>query len=461
MLIGILVIAASAIWVALPSNPGIHTTFLGQQINLDFSIHEGLDLQGGVQVLLEADVPPGTQLSADSLQAARQIVERRINALGVVEPLIQQGEGNRIIVELPGVKNPDQAVKTFGSTGLLEFIDAGSTPLAEGTMVTTSLGGPSTTDAGNPTPTAAAPATVYRTIIQGKDLKSADVTFDQMNKPQIAFVLNDEGAKAFADYSTANVGKYLAISLDKRIISSPVIESPITEGRGVIQGRFTIAEAKDLTIQLKYGALPVPLKIMQSRSIGPTLGEDSLQKSLTAGIIGLGIVALFMLVYYRLPGLLADLALVIYTAVVFSLFKLIPVTLTLAGIAGFILSIGMAVDANILIFERMKEELRAGRSLRSAIDVGFARAWTSIRDSNMSTIITCAILFWFGMSFGASIIQGFALTLFIGVVVSMFTAILVSRTFLQLLVESGLVKDLRWYGLYEATPSAKPAQKPA
>lgn len=513
MLVGILVVAAAAIWVALPTNPGVHLDLLGQTIDHDIVVHEGLDLQGGMQVLLEADVQPGVKVTADSMQAARQIVERRVNALGVAEPLIQQGEGNRIIVELPGIKDPDQAIKTFGETGLLEFVDAGSTYLPEGSAVTTSLGGPTTTgapaatagaatpaasptSAASPTPAAspapAAPPTgaaagstpaptpapsataqpgasptpapapkAYNTVIQGKDLKSADVAFDEYGRPEISFTLTDEGAKAFGEYTTNNVGRYLAIVLDKRVISSPVIQSPITEGRGRITGKFSLAEAKSLAIQLKYGALPIPLKVIQNRTVGPTLGQDSLQKSLVAGIIGLSIVAAFMLIYYRVPGLLADLALVIYTAAVFALFKLIPVTLTLAGVAGFILSIGMAVDANILIFERMKEELRAGRSLRAAIDAGFGRAWTSIRDSNVSTIITCIILFWFGMSFGASIIQGFALTLFIGVVVSMFTAILVSRTFLHLLVDAGLVHDLRWYGLVEGPARPTPAEKPA
>lgn len=476
MLVGILLVAAAAIWVALPGNPGIHVSFLGIRIDEDITVHEGLDLQGGMQVLLEADVPPGTRVTPDSMDAARQIIERRVNALGVAEPLIQQAEGNRIIVELPGVRDPEQAIKTFGGTGLLEFIDAGATFLPTDTVVTTSLGGPTGDAAATATPAPAAPGTpgaeaapptVYKTIIQGKDLQSAEVTFDELGRPEISFTLTGEGAKAFGDFTSANVGRYLAIALDKRVISSPVIQSPITEGRGRITGRFTLEEARSLAIQLKYGALPVPLKVIQNRTVGPTLGQDSIQKSVTAGAIGLGIVAAFMIILYRVPGVLADLALVIYTAVVFALFKLIPVTLTLAGIAGFILSIGMAVDANILIFERMKEEIRAGRTLRSAIDAGFSRAWTSIRDSNVSTIITCAILFWFGASFGASIIQGFALTLFIGVVVSMFTAILVSRTLLHVVVDSGLIRDLKWYGLLDApaqprsTAQSQPTQKPA
>jgi preprotein translocase subunit SecD len=247
--------------------------------------------------------------------------------------------------------------------------------------------------------------------------------------------------------------------MDKKVISCPVIQSPITGGSGVINGQFTLQSAQALQIQLQYGALPIPLKVVDSTEVGPTLGAEAVQQSIVAGLIGLGIVLAFMLLYYRLPGLLADLALLIYAAVTFALFRMIPVTLTLAGIAGFILSIGMAVDANILIFERMKEELRAGRSLHAAVDAGFSRAWTSIRDSNFSTLITCAILYWFGSTFGASIIQGFAVTLAIGVIVSLFTAVLVSRTFLQLIVETGWVRDLRWYGLDQAGRVVTPARE--
>jgi preprotein translocase subunit SecD len=284
-------------------------------------------------------------------------------------------------------------------------------------------------------------------VLTGKDLQSASVAFDQFNRPYINFALNSDGAKVFADYTTKNVGKYLAITLDKKVIESPVIQGPITGGRGQINGGFTVQSAQSLVIQLQYGALPIPLKVVDSSEVGPTLGAEAIRQSVLAGIVGLGIVLSFMLLYYRLPGLLADLALLVYAAVTFALFRIIPVTLTVAGIAGFILSIGMAVDANILIFERMKEELRSGRTLHAAIDAGFGRAWTSIRDSNFSTLITCAILFWFGQNFGASIIEGFALTLALGVIVSLFTAILVSRTFLRLLVETGRVRDLRWFGM--------------
>ncbi|MGH2460873.1 MAG: protein translocase subunit SecD, partial [Chloroflexota bacterium] len=351
----------------------------------------------------------------------------------------------------------------------LEFIDAGSTPLAPGTVVTTSQGAPTSnnlsltpTAAGTPAATATSGASaatptsskVYQTVMTGKDLKTADVGFDQYNQPLVNFTLTSDGSKTFGDYTTKNVGKYLAITLDKKVIESPVIQQPITGGSGQISGGFTLQSAQDLVIQLRYGALPIPLKVVESNQVGPTLGAQAVQQSIIAGAIGLGIVLTFMLLYYRMPGLLADCALLIYAAVTFALFRMIPVTLTLAGIAGFILSIGMAVDANILIFERMKEELRAGRSLRAAIDAGFARAWTSIRDSNFSTLITCAILYWFGATFGASIIQGFALTLAIGVVISLFTAILVSRTFLQLIVDTNRVRDLRWYGLDDVKAEA-------
>jgi len=404
-------------------------------------------------------VPPGQSVDDDAMKAARQVIENRVNALGVSEPQIQVAQNNRIIVELPGVKDPEAAIKTFGNTGLLEFIDAGNTPLANGWIVNTSLGA-APADA---QPTQGAPAQppelrqqTFKTVVQGRDLSTASVGFDQTtNQPEVIFSFKDEGAKTFGDFTQNNVGKYLAIVLDKRVLSSPVIQSPILGGQGRINGRFTLPEVQNIVIQLKYGALPVPLKVVQNRTVGPTLGQDSVQKSVIAGAIGLAIVAGFMILNYRLPGVLATLALVIYAAITFALFKLIPVTLTLAGIAGFILSIGMAVDANILIFERMKEELRAGRSLASALDAGFARAWTSIRDSNVSTLITCGILFWFGATFGASIIQGFALTLAIGVVVSMFTAITVTRTFLRALQELGAMPLYGWAGL---THRPAPAQ---
>jgi preprotein translocase subunit SecD len=480
MLAGIIVVAVIAFFISAPNSPGFHFSVFGLTVNQDFPIHEGLDLKGGIQVLLQANVPPGTTVSQDSMQAAMGIVENRVNALGVSEPLVQLASGNRIIVQLPGVKNPDQAIQTFGQTGLLEFVDAGSTYLPPGTVITTTLGGPSTigtagataaatpgatptTTAASPTPAASPTASatpVYTTVMTGKDLQTAAVGFDNVGRPEIDFTLTPAGAKIFGDYTTKNVGKYLAIVMDKKVIECPVIQSPITGGQGVINGGtgpgFSLEQAQSIVIQLKYGALPIPLKVVDSTEVGPTLGAQAIQQSIVAGAIGLGIVLTFMLLYYRLPGVLADLALLIYAAVTFSIFRIIPVTLTVAGIAGFILSIGMAVDANILIFERMKEELRVGRTLHGAIDAGFERAWTSIRDANVSTLITCAILYWFGSTFGASIIQGFAATLAIGVVVSLFTAVLVTRTFLQLVVDGTRIRDLRWYGMDDLKTPAVP-----
>lgn len=474
MFIGIVLVAVLAAWLAQPATLAIHIDFAGIKIDREIKIYEGLDLQGGMQVMLEADADPGVTITPEAMEAAKGIIENRINGLGVSEPLIQMQGDNRIIVELPGIKDPEAAIETFGQTGLLEFVDAGANYLEPGTVITTTgfveptesaaspTASPETTPAVTPgvdsTPTATSPVTgtttaptetlppgTYRTIMTGQHLSSSEVGFDEYGRPEIRFKLTGEGGKIFGDHTTANVKRYLAITMDKEVISCPVINQPITQGEGVIEGSFTLDEAKNLVIQLKYGSLPVPLKVVENRTVGPTLGEDSVNKSLLAGVIGLGIVMVFMIVYYGVPGLLADIALLIYTAVMFALFKLIPVTLTVPGIAGFILSIGMAVDANILIFERTREELRAGKTLGAAVEAGFSRAWTSIRDSNFSTIITCVILFWFGMNYGASIIKGFALTLGIGVVISMFTAITVTRTFLRLVVGSSWAKDKRLF----------------
>jgi preprotein translocase subunit SecD len=481
MLVGIIFLALVAGWIALPDNPGLR---LGP-INKDIKIHEGLDLQGGLQVLLQADVPDCAAVTNDSMDAARAIVENRINGLGVTEPLIQRSGTCRLVVQLPGINNPDDAIKTFGGTGLLEFIDAGDTSLTEGeivqttglstivvpgqptptpatatvqpTVAVTTTAGVTTTTEVTPTApiTATAPVTpTYRTVMTGAQLRTASVAFQQTtNQPYIQFSLTDDGGKIFGDYTSKNVNKYLAITMDKRVISSPIIKSAITGGSGIIEGKFTLDEATRLVVQLKYGALPVPLKVVQSSAVGPTLGRDSVNRSITAGAIGLIIVVLFMLLYYRLPGLLADVALTIYALIVLAIYKFgIPgifdyVTLTLPGIAGFILSVGMAVDANILIFERMKEELRAGRTLQMAIEAGFQRAWPSIRDSNISTLITCGILLWFGASFGASIVAGFALTLAIGVLISLFTAVTVTRTFLRLTLDMNVTENLWWFGV--------------
>jgi preprotein translocase subunit SecD len=475
----IIVLAAAAAWIDLPSNPGIHIHQGPINIDRDIELRRGLDLQGGLQVLLEADLPVGETVDADAMSATRAIIEQRVNGLGVSEPLIQLSGSRRIIVELPGIEDPERAIETFGETGLLEFIDAGNLFLPAGTVVTTTeevaattavtatATVTATTASAEPTLTATEAVTgtptvvitptlpaetegpVYETILTGKHLTGATMGFGQLGEIEIHFQLNDEGATLFEQYTTTHVGQQMCIVLDKEIVSCARINERIPGGsvRITREGGFSQEEAESIVIRLKYGALPIPLRVETNRTVGPTLGEDSLQKSLLAGAIGLSTVVVFMLLYYRFPGFLADVALLIYASVVLALFKSIPVVLTLPGIAGFILSVGMAVDANILIFERMKEELRGGKALRLAVEQGFGRAWPSIRDSNISTLITCAILFWFGSYFGASIVKGFALTLGIGVLVSMFTAIIVTRTFLRLIIDLDVVKHHRWFGV--------------
>lgn len=463
-LIPIILLAGLAVWIDLQTNPGIHLTLGSLKFNRDIRLHEGLDLQGGLQVLLEADLPEGQTPDRGAMSAARDIVEQRVNALGVTEPLVQAQGDRRIVVELPGISNPDEAIATLRQTGLLEFVDVGAIPITAGTPVETDCLNPTLVDCGavptpaasptaeagagaaEPTPTAEAPA--YHTVMTGAALQSAVVSRDEVGNYLIDFTLTGAGSKIFADHTSANVGRYLAIVLDKKVISSPQIQSAITGGRGQISGNFTQESANGLAVQLRYGALPVPLKVVTTQTVGATLGEDSVRKSALAGAIGLGAVAAFMLLYYRLPGALADVALLIYAALVFALFKWIPVTLTLPGIAGFALSVGVAVDANILIFERMKEELRAGRRLERAVEEGHHRAWPSIRDSNISTLITCGILFWFGSAFGASIVKGFALTLAIGVIISLFTAIIVTRTLLHLVLDNMEFEGRHgWFGI--------------
>jgi preprotein translocase subunit SecD len=453
------ILVAAATYVVLPA-PGLNLSIGGFTLNNDLTVRQGLDLQGGLQVLLEADVPPETEISASAMGVAKEIVENRVNALGLTEPLVQLQGDRRIVVELPGVSDPQQAIETLKETGLLEFVDVGSDPVAEGQLIRTDCLDPSKVDCGNPsgiiptpaptaagTPDATAAATpaataeptpsgpVYHTVMTGVAIQDARVEADPVGRIVINFTLTEDGSGIFGSHTSANIGQTLAIVLDKTVISAPTIDGAITTGSGTITGNFTRDSANQLALQLRYGSLPVPLKVVQSREVGPSLGQDSVQRSTVAGIVGVGIVALFMLLYYRLPGAIAVIALAIYAVLTFALFILIPVTLTLPGIAGFVLSVGVAVDANILIFERMKEELRGGRNLRQAVETGFHRAWPSIRDSNVSTLITCAILFWFGNTFGASIVKGFALTLALGVGVSLFTAILVTRTILHLFLD--------------------------
>ncbi len=467
----------------------------------DVSTRLGLDLQGGLQLVLQAEPRnPENPVTAEQLSAARNILEDRANATGASEPVVQTAEGNRILVELPGIQNLEEATNIIQQTAFLEIVSSGAVPIAEGTLICTTEGCPSqaqlnalasptavattqpsatvaltstgsitatqtvtSTSAAATTPTAQATPTpvsqTYETIITGDQIDGSRVLmqFDPTTgQPVVAFALKGNGPTVFGDFTSRNVGNYMPIVLDKKVISSPRIESPIPNGNGQITG-LTAQEARALALQLKYGALPVSLTPIESRKISATLGQEAIDKSITAGIIGLGLVVLFMIVYYRLPGVLASVALIIYSVITYAVFKMVPVTLTLAGIAGFILSIGMAVDANVLIFARLKEELRSGKTLSAAVEAGFDHAWPSIRDSNVSTLITCAILFWFGSTFGgASIIKGFALTLAIGVIVSLFSAITVTRTLLRVIIGTGLARS-RWaFFLDQAhSPSAR------
>ena len=428
------IIALLVIIAAIGIGYFVYNTELGDS---DYAFKLGLDLNGGSHLVYQADVSEvAIGDVASSMDALRNVIERRINLFGVSEPLVQtesaglvagKAIAQKLIVELPGVADVDKAIEMIGKTPLLEFKLVREDPPAAGTT----------------TPT----LTLTPTGLTGRLLKRAALEFDQnLNEPQVLLTFTSEGKDLFAKITKENVGKVLGIFLDGQPLSLPVVREEIRDGSAVISGDFTPAEAKTLVRDLNYGALPVPIKLLSTQKIGASLGADAVKAGIKAGEISFLVIALFLILWYRLPGLIAVIALAIYIALNLALFKLIPVTLTAAGITGFILSIGMAVDANILIFERLKEELRrlsrqepagransrselalGGKTLANAIHEGFARAWTSIRDSNLSSIITAVILFWFAST---SVIKGFALVFGIGVITSMLTAITVSRTLL-------------------------------
>jgi preprotein translocase subunit SecD len=446
LLFFIILLAIGASYVDFWPNTGPHGKPL-YGIPNRFTVREGLDLQGGIQVLLvpKPGQPTPTQ---EEMNNARNQIEKRVNGgLGVNEPdiRVQNGSsGPSISVELPGLNsgNQEQAINTLLKTGNLEFWDTGSSCLQDNTSF-------------NPAQYAQSNGGT-KPLFTGKDLDPNGLSVGQdpnTGAYLIQFSMQGSALGRFSSFTANHINDCLTVTLDRSVITSATIQSQIP-GNGQITGNFTEAQAANIVELLKYGALPIPLQIASEQIVGPTLGQDSIQRSIIAGIIGLSIVVLFMLLYYRLPGFLADIALVLYSVLTFAIFKLIGVTLTLPGIAGFILSIGMAVDANVLIFERVKEELRAGRLLASAIDIGWKRAWPSIRDSNCSTMITCAVLYFFGSNFGATIIVGFATTLFLGVIISMFTAVVVTRTFLNLLVPTGAINHPALFGLpADAVPS--------
>jgi preprotein translocase subunit SecD len=447
MLIVVLILIALSLWINLSKTITILNPFNSQTLfSRNVETRLGLDLLGGLQALLE--VPEGVTVTTTDLETTKTILESRVNALGVSEVNMQVAPPRRIVAEFPGINNPEEVVASVKQTGMLEFVDFGDTRLPDGTTIKTDQGNPGSATPASDTTTKPEDR-VWHTVMTGTSLQTVTVQPPATGGGyEIAFTLKSDSSKLFSDFTTANKDKILAIVLDKKVISTPSINNPITDGSGVITGSYTLESANAFAVQLRYGSLPVPVQIAESRTVGPTLGAESVRKSVLAGAIGLGIVILFMLFYYRLPGFIADLALITYALFSLALFKMIPVVLTLPGIAGFILSIGMAVDANILIFERLKEELRSGKTLRQAIDLGWQRAWPSIRDSNSSTLITCLILYLFGNTFGASMVKGFSVTLALGVVVSLFTAIIVTRTYLHTVMDNiKTVDHPRWFGL--------------
>ena len=404
----------------------------------------GLDLRGGSQLLYEADLTKKDPSVSDeqAMASAIEKIQRRINEFGAAEPTIQKQGSDRILVQLPGVKDINRAISLIGDTGLLYFRELEED--SNGNPVLDSEGNYSFKDE-----VATAEGTDgNERELTGQYLKSAGQDFDQYGAPVVVFEWNTEGAHLFEQITRRNIQKPLAIALDNVIISAPIVNTVIT-GRGQIEGHFTIDEATDLVNKLNSGALDLPLEIIDQRDVDATLGADSIRKSLLAAVVGLLMLLVLMIVYYKVPGLVACVSLGTYGAMLLALFNVFSsqLTLTLPGIAAFILSLGMAVDANVLIFERVKEELRAGRALAAAVEIGFDRAWSAIRDSNVTTFIACIILFWLGGTFGAFMVRGFALTLSIGVAVSMFTAIVMTRTFLRVLVSTKMVTSLRAYGV--------------
>jgi len=435
LLIFILALLSLALWSILPVNAKL----LGPD-----GLMLGLDLKGGSQLLYEANLSkkdPSVS-SAAAMSAVIEKIQRRVNAYGVTEPTIQKLGTDRILVQLPGVENISEAIALIGKTALLDFREQ---KLDE-------TGEPMLDEMGNPIyqdePAKAIGRDGQEKELTGKYLQHAYRDTDPYEGPIVRLEWDSEGAYLFEQITRRNVDKRLAIYLDNEIISDPVVKTTISATEhGYITGRFTLEEAGNLAILLTSGSLDVPLTVIDERDVDASLGADSIRKSMIAAGIGLLLLLVFILAYYRLLGLVACFSLGVYGVLLLAIFGFFPITLTLPGIAAVILSLGMAVDANVLIFERMKEELRAGRTLGAAVEAGFNRAWPAIRDSNITTFIACIILFWLGGTFGAFMVRGFALTLFVGVALSMFTAIVVTRTFLRFAVGGRLVTNLAAYGV--------------
>ncbi len=374
---------------------------------LAMSIKQGLDLQGGTHVVLEAVDTPEAQVNEDAVKRVVKIIEKRVNEIGLTEPIIQRQGERRIIVELPGIKEPEKAIEMLGKTALLEFQNESGT-----------------------------------TVMTGKDLKDAKAEINQNKSTVVALEFSPEGGKRFGELTAQNVGKKISILLDKKVLTSPVVNEPILGGKAVITGSRNIEEAQELAILLRSGSLPVKVDVLEMRTVGPTLGQDSKDKSIKAFAIGIGAIIVFMLLFYRLSGFVATITLMLYVMMLLLSLKLLNATLTLPGIAGIILSMGMAVDANVLIFERFKEEYHNGKTLRAAMDAGFSRAFSTIMDSNVTTLISAAVLFFFG----AGPIKGFAITLGIGILLSMLTAITITQFLLKMLMRANVIKNGKIFG---------------
>jgi len=371
------------------------------------NLNLGLDLQGGLHVVLQAQEKPGQKITADTIQKSIGVLSKRIDALGVSEPIIYPQGDDRIVIELAGVKDPEQAVNIIKNTAQLEFWDQSG-----------------------------------KVLVTGKNLKDAQAQVESGGQgATVSLEFDKEGASLFAAATAANVGKPIAIVLDGKVISAPNVDEPIPNGQAQIRGNFTAKEAQDLAVLLRSGALPVSFGIMEKRTVGPTLGSDSLDMSVKASLVGLLAILLFMLGYYRLPGLVADFSMVLYSVLVLGTMAVLGSVLTLPGIAGFILSIGMAVDANVIIYEHIKEELRYGKTIKAAIESGFARAFWTIFDSNLTTLIAAVVLIWFG----TGPIKGFAVTLSIGIIASMLVALTFTRYLLVLFAD--ITKNNKLYGV--------------
>jgi len=442
-LVIIVVLALLSVYLIVPApKPEVvrSIAFWQDERGRDLQIKLGLDLKGGLQIFLGTDLPNGVQPTADQMETVRRIIEQRVNGLGVAEPLVQlQGTGavqDKILVELPGVTDRAQAIELIRQTGQLEFVDGGTNPPPDGSIISTTFGISRQllypeTSSGATKFESAADGTLFPSAFTGEIILSADPAIDQLGTNIVSFRIRPEHVSSFQEYTASRVGQSLCIVLDQQVLSCPVIQQALSS-EGQISGSFTRDSARQLALTLSYGSLPVPLKLETTRDVGATLGAESVQRSIIAFAIALAALAIFMVVYYRLPGIISVGSLAFFTITSMAVFVLVPVVLTLPGIAGFVLSVATAVDANVLTFERFKEELRGGRTLRAAVETAFIRAWSSIRDSNMAALITCVILLFFGGAFGASAVRGFAITLGLGILMSLFSAVFVTRTLMRL-----------------------------